>query len=139
MFTLEQIKKAHSRVKTGVDFPNFVQDLMQLGVYGYETYTEDGHSTYFGFDEYTIESGPLYENLQVNELSDKNRFQLDLKANQEGKTDFITFCHESAASGVDKWVVDMSKMTCTYYDKAGNPILAETIPVPREKSSSYYP
>jgi uncharacterized protein YbcV (DUF1398 family) len=33
-----------------------------------------------------------------------------------------------AASGIDKWKVSMEKMTCTYYDKAGNEILAEAIP-----------
>jgi len=139
MFTIEQIKEAHSRVKSGADFPNFVIDLIQLGVNGFETYSADGHSTFFGYLEYTVETGPLYKTITVNEQSDKAQFQLALKANQEGKTDFLTFCRDCAQSGVEKWIMDMSNMTCTYFDRAGDPVLAETIPIPREKSSTYYP
>jgi uncharacterized protein YbcV (DUF1398 family) len=139
MFTIEQIKEAHSRVKSGADFPNFIQDLIQLGVNGFETYSEDGHSTYFGHLEFTLESGPLHKSMKVSDQSDKTQFQQDLKANQDGKTDFITFCRDCAKSGIEKWVMDMSNMSCTYFDKAGDPVLAETIPIPREKSSTYYP
>lgn len=32
MFTIEQIKEAHSKVKSGADFPNYIQDLIILGV-----------------------------------------------------------------------------------------------------------
>jgi hypothetical protein len=32
MFTLEQIKQAHDKVQTGADFPNYIQDLINLGV-----------------------------------------------------------------------------------------------------------
>jgi len=110
MFTIEQIKKAHSRVKSGADFPNFVQDLIQLGVNGFETYSEDGHTTYFGYLEYTVESGPIYDKIMVNDQIDKLQFQQDLKANQEGKTDFVTFCHDGAKSGIEKWIMDMSNM-----------------------------
>jgi len=30
---------------------------------------------------------------------------------------------------VEKWTVDMQEMTCTYYDKAGNKLVTETITV----------
>ena len=29
MFELKEIKEAHSKVKTGTDFPNYVQDLIK--------------------------------------------------------------------------------------------------------------
>ena len=130
MFTIEQIKAAHSDVKSGADFPAYVQKINRLGVTGYETYTRDGHSVYAGNDGFRIESAPIYHTLQVSAQSNKSKFQMDLKANQNGKTDFITFCNDSAMSGIEKWVVDTAVMTCTYYDKAGNEVLVEKIPIP---------
>ena len=38
MFTIAQIKEAHSRVKSGADFPTYIQDLIELGVKGYDTF-----------------------------------------------------------------------------------------------------
>jgi len=35
---------------------------------------------------------------------------------------------DCAKSGIEKWIVVMAKMTCTYYDKNGNALLVETIP-----------
>ena len=130
MFTIEQIQAAHSHVKSGADFPAYIKDLIRLGVTGYETYTRDGHSVYAGNDGFRIESAAIYDPLKVSEQSNKSQFQDDLKANQTGKTDFITFCNDSARSGIEKWVVDTAAMTCTYYDKAGNEVLVEKIPLP---------
>ena len=44
MFTIDQIKEAHSKVKSGADFPQYVQDLIKLGVIHYTTYVRDGHT-----------------------------------------------------------------------------------------------
>jgi uncharacterized protein YbcV (DUF1398 family) len=33
-----------------------------------------------------------------------------------------------ATLGIEKWEIGMDKMTCTYFDKAGNEILVEQIP-----------
>jgi len=129
MFTIKQIKEAHTNVKSGADFPAYVQEIIRIGVTGYETYTLDGHSVYAGEDGFRIESPAIYDPLHVSEQSNKDQFQQDLKANQTGKTDFITFCNDSAMSGIEKWVVDTEAMTCTYYDKAGNEVLVEKIPI----------
>lgn len=48
MFAIEQIKTAHSKVKSGADFLNYVQDLIKLGITSYETLVADGKTTYFG-------------------------------------------------------------------------------------------
>lgn len=32
MFTIQQIKDAHSKVKSGADFPAYIQDIKKLGV-----------------------------------------------------------------------------------------------------------
>ena len=52
IFELKEIKEAQSKVKSGADFPNYIQELIKLGVKKYETYVHDGHSLYFGEDNY---------------------------------------------------------------------------------------
>ena len=38
MFTAEQIKAAHSKVKSGADFPGYIKEIKALGVTHYEAY-----------------------------------------------------------------------------------------------------
>ena len=128
MFTTEQIKAAHSKVKSGADFPNYVQDLVRLGVIFYETYVADGHTDYFGKDDFKTSSPVKYSQLAIAEVGNLDQFKFDLKAHQQGKTDYPAFCSDCAKSGVEKWAVSMEKMTCTYFDKAGNELLVELIP-----------
>lgn len=130
MFTIDQLKSAHSKVKSGADYPHYVQEIIRLGVSGYETYVEDGNTIYSGIEKERIESGPKYKRIIINEKSDKDKFQADLKSHQEGKTNFHTFCLDAAHSGVEKWIVNMTAMTCTYLDKAGKILVVETIPAP---------
>ena len=130
MFTLEQIKTAHSKVKSGADFPAYINDIKQLGVTGYETFVSDGHTDYYGTNDFKISTVARYNTLAIAGMSNNEQFQLDLKAHQQGKTDYPTFCSDCATSGIEKWAVRMDKMTCTYYDKAGNEILKEVIPAP---------
>ena len=128
MFTVEQIKTAHSKVKSGADFPAYIQDLKKLGVTQYETFVADGHTDYYGANDFKTTSPAKYELLTVAEKSHIEQFKSDLKAHQNGKTNYPTFCNDCAKSGIEKWVVCMDKITCTYFDKAGNEILVEEIP-----------
>jgi uncharacterized protein YbcV (DUF1398 family) len=128
MFTLDQIKAAHSKVKSGVDFPNYIQELKQLGITNYETFVLDGHTDFYGNNNYKISSPARYDALAVSEKSDAAQFTKELKEHQQGKSDYPYFCNMSAKTGVEKWKVVMSKMTCTYFDKAGNEMLKEIIP-----------
>lgn len=128
MFTIYQIKEAHSKVKSGADFPSYVQDLIKLGVIKYESYVSDGHTLYHGNGGFQVQSDARYPTLTIAEHSNKIQFQKDLKDHQQGKTTYLTFCGDCATSGVEKWIVDMHKMSCTYYDKAGKEIVVETIP-----------
>jgi uncharacterized protein YbcV (DUF1398 family) len=128
MFTLEQIKEAHGKVKSGADFPVYIQDLKKLGVSHYETFVIDGHTNYYGANDYKITSPPKYDTLVLAKTSDKEKFKLDLMVHQSGKTDYPTFCNDAAKSGVEKWVVVMDKMTCSYFDLSGNKLLVEEIP-----------
>lgn len=128
MFTIDQIKAAHSKVKSGADFPKYVQDLIELGVISYHTYVSDGHAEYFGESNYQIKSDAKYPILNVSEKSNSENFINRLKIHQQGQTDYMTFCKDSAETGVEKWVVDTKAMTCTYYDLSGNMMMEEKIP-----------
>jgi uncharacterized protein YbcV (DUF1398 family) len=128
MFTVEQIKAAHSKVKSGADFPAYIQDIKKLSVAGYETFVTDGHTDYYGNDGYKTSSTGRYHALKIEDASNAEQFKADLKAHQQGKTDYPTFCNDCAKSGIEKWAVSMDKMTCTYYDKSGNEMLVEVIP-----------
>ena len=48
MFTIEQIKEAHAKVKSGADFPKYVKEMKTLGVVSYDHYVADGHTNYYG-------------------------------------------------------------------------------------------
>jgi uncharacterized protein YbcV (DUF1398 family) len=128
MFTVEQIKEAHNKVKSGADFPAYIQNLKKLGVTYYETFVADGHTDYYGANEYKTTSSARYETLTIAEISNTEQFKVDLKSHQQGKTDYPIFCNDCAKSGIEKWAVCTDKMTCTYYDKAGNEVLVEEIP-----------
>jgi uncharacterized protein YbcV (DUF1398 family) len=128
MFTLSQIKAAHDKVQSGADFPNYIQDLIQLGVKGYDTNVVDGTVSYYGENDYTASSDKKYNALSINSIANKERFIEFLVMHQGGQTDYSTFCLHAAQCGIAKWRVDIIEMTCTYYDVLRNAILIEKIP-----------
>jgi uncharacterized protein YbcV (DUF1398 family) len=128
MFTIEAIKAAHTKVKSGADFPHYIQDIIKLGVTGYETYVSDSHTVFSGNDNYSATAAAKYLPLTIADKSDAALFIKELKEHQQGKSDYVSFCQSCAKYGVEKWVVDTTKMTCSYYDKEGNELLVENIP-----------
>ena len=129
MFSIQQIKMAHAQVKSGADFPKYVQDLIALGVTHYDCYVSDGHTDYYGSDGFTISSEAKYAVLDVAGTGDTARFIDYLKLHQQGGSAYPEFCEHAALTGVEKWTVDMDAMTCSYYDKDGNTMLVEQVPV----------
>lgn len=128
MFTVEQIDKAHEKVKSGADFPKYIQEIKQLGVMAYETWVNDNHTEYFGTNDYQTKSRPNYDNLTIADSSNSEKFIQYLRIHQHGETSFFTFCEQCAETGIEKWFVSLTEMTCTYYDKKGKEILIEQIP-----------
>ncbi|MFI0491565.1 DUF1398 domain-containing protein [Flavobacterium sp.] len=128
MFTIEQIKEAHSKVKSGADFPLFIKDIKKLGVLSYEAFVADGHTDYYGENGYKTSSPAKYNDLIIAELSNMEQFKIDIKLHQQGKTDYARFCNDCAQSGIEKWIVNSVNMTCAYYDKVGEELLIEQIP-----------
>ena len=128
MFTIAQIKEAHSSVKSGADFPAYIQDLIQLGVKGYDTFVNDGHIEYFGADNYRAVATDTYNNITTSLSANKERFIEFLVMHQDGQTDYLTFCNHAAQCGIARWSVNIVEMTCTYFDLSDAPILIEKIP-----------
>lgn len=128
MFTVAQIKEAHSKVKSGADFPKYIQEIKNFGVVGFETFVVDSHTEYFGLENFKTQSEAMYADLNINSTSNKEEFVSRLKMHQRGETDYFTFCKDCAETGIEKWIVSLTEMTCIYYDKSGNEILIEQIP-----------
>jgi len=127
MFTVEQIEKAHEKVKSGADFPKYIQEIKQMGVTAFETWVNDSHTEYFGKNDFQTKSLAQYEKLTIADSSNGEKFSHYLKSHQQGETDYFTFCKQCADTGIEKWFVCLGEMTCTYYDKVGNKILEEQI------------
>lgn len=128
MFTVDQIKAAHSKVKSGADFPAYIREIKQLGVTFYETFVSDGHTDYSGANNFKTTAPAKYKALTIASTTNYEQFKVDLKEHQQGKTDYLTFIAMCAAFGIERWAVCMEKMTCTYYDTKGTEILIEKIP-----------
>lgn len=128
MFTLDQIKAAHAKVKSGADFPAYVQELIVLGVTHYEAYVKDGHTDYHGANNHTVTVPAKYPDKTIDSILHKENFIAGLKAHQRGETDYLTFISMCAEEGIEKWKIVMDAMTCTYYDVVGNEVLVEEIP-----------
>lgn len=128
MFTVEQIKTAHSKVRSGADFPFYIKEIKAIGVTHYEAYVTDGHINYHSGREYTATVPAKYETLVIAKSPKTEEFKAELLAHQQGKTDYLTFIKMCAETGIEKWEICMDKMTCTYFDRSGNEILVEQIP-----------
>ena len=129
MFTLEQIKAAHANVKSGVDFPQYVQDLKHLGVVAYDIYVYDGHACYVG-SEQALVSEPIHAPLVVAAEGNQQALEHALAVHQRGQTDYPTFCRQAAEAGVEKWTTRTVELSCTYYDRQGQVLVVEGIPLP---------
>ena len=53
MFTVTQIEEAHSKVKSGADFPKYIQEIKSFGVLGFTTWVKDSHTDYICAVSYT--------------------------------------------------------------------------------------
>lgn len=128
MFTADQIKLAHSKVKSGADFPAYIREIKSMGVTHYETFVTDGHIDYHGVNDYTTTVPAKYKAMTIADCPKTDAFKASLLAHQKGETDYLTFIKMCAETGIKRWEINMNKMTCTYYDKADIEVLTEQIP-----------
>lgn len=127
-FTIEEIIAEHQKVKSGSDFPKYIQAIKNLGVSHYVAYVSDGNTEYTAASNHSVKTGSKYEALQISNNLNIENFKTQLKLHQQGGTDYMTFCKDCAENGVEGWKMDLNKMTCTYFDKNGIDILEEKVP-----------
>ena len=130
MFTISQIHEAFKKVKSGADFPQFVQDLKKMGVTHYDNYVADGLTKYYGKGNFWVDGVAKYPTMTVNTSSSADKLKHSISIHQQGQTDYPTFCIQAADAGVEKWTTHMLEMTVTYLDKQGNKLVVEPIPQP---------
>lgn len=128
MISLAQIQSAHSKVKSGADFPAYIREIKALGLTRYEAYVTDGHVEYHAGSDHRLMAPAKYEPIPLADTVNIAEFTAELAAHQQGKTDYLSFIRMCARTGIEKWEVRMDEMTCTYYDQSGNRVLAEAIP-----------
>jgi uncharacterized protein YbcV (DUF1398 family) len=128
MFTAEQIKAAHRKVKTGADFPRYIQEIKALGLVRYEYLVADGRTIYYGENDYRTEAPPIYPEMEINSVSSAGSLKHNISIHQRGLTDFLTFCQQAADAGVHHWEVNVQTMICTYFDTNDQKLIEEPIP-----------
>lgn len=128
MFTEQQLKAAHAKVKTGADFPKYIQEITQLGLVMYEFMVADGSTIYYGDNGHRVASAAKYQPLSIAVKPSAEKLKHAIAIHQKGQTDFMTFCNQAANAGVEKWEINTPKMLCIYYDLEGNELVAEPIP-----------
>lgn len=128
MFTLQEIKAAHAKVKTGADFPRYIQEIKKLGLKTYEFSVADGTTNYYGDDGHHIKADAIYPTQIINLQPNTEALKQIIAIHQQGLTDFPTVCRQVAGAGVHHWIMDTQIMLCTYFDRSGNAMLAEPIP-----------
>jgi len=127
MFTIEQINDLHRRLGSARTFVEYVLALKALGVERYDSYLADGHSDYFGQDGHKVVSPPVHEMIPVAETSQRETFLEHLRQHEQRQTTYLEMSRGLAQSGIEKWTVDTTRMTMTFYDKAGAAMLVEQI------------
>lgn len=127
MITLQQISDFHSAVRSGADFPTFIQKLKSIGITHYIVAVENGQTTYFGGEEFSLQTEKKYKNLTISETINRENFLQKLAEHQAGKTDYLQFCRDTANSGIFSWKCDLESMICMYFDRENNEIFSEKI------------
>ncbi|RXJ45780.1 DUF1398 family protein [Gelidibacter gilvus] len=75
MFTLEDIELAHGKIKSGAEFPKYIQEIKGLGVTAFDTCVTDSHTIYFGKNGFQATPKPQYDAMTIANKSDKDRFR----------------------------------------------------------------
>lgn len=128
-FTIEEIKAEHRKVKSGADFPSYIQAIKAKEVAYYKAYVADGNTEYFDHDNQSESTGSKYDALKISEQLNLDNFKIRLKLHQRGETDYPTFCRDCAENGIEGWKMDLENMECTYFDQAHNDVLTEQVPL----------
>ncbi|MBL4932181.1 DUF1398 domain-containing protein [Clostridium paridis] len=128
MFTKEQIEIAHNKVKSGADFPKYVNEIKNMGVKSHEVVLLDGTWIFKGSDGQVVRFKRGLENVHVSTQPSPEKFKEILSMHQRGETDYPTFCIQAGETGVERWISDFEHMTVTYLGSNESVIDVEPIP-----------
>ena len=126
MFTLEQINDLHDRLGRAETLAAYLRGLRTIGVVCVDSYLADGHAEFFG-GGHSVVSPPAHHHLAVAETADREEFVRHLTLHEQGTTSYVAMSEGLARSGIEKWTMDTGTLTVTYYDKAGNEMLAQRV------------
>lgn len=127
MFTLVAIQKGHAQF-TGPDFPKLIAYFKDLGMVNNTVNVQTGQVTYENADGQLLTSPGYQATNPVAEQADREQFVSILRNHQAGRTNFPTFCEETAQAGVYRWVTDLEEMICSYLDLADQVVFVEAVP-----------
>jgi hypothetical protein len=52
MFTIEQIKVAHAKMKSGADFPKYISEIKEIGVVALEMWVKDRRTVFSSLNNF---------------------------------------------------------------------------------------
>lgn len=99
-----------------------------MGMSHYDHFVADGRIRYTGSNGFHIDAPAKWPEQAIATEGDAAQLKTALETHQQGGSDYLTFCQQSAAAGVEKWTTDMQAMRCSYYSLSGAVLLEEVIP-----------
>ncbi len=139
MLTIDHISQIHASVKSGSNFPQYVQDLKALGLAYYDVFICDGHSEYHAVSGEQLQTPDKYQYLEIAPKANTQALRQTIRKHQRGQINFLTFCLQAAHAGVHAWRTDITHLRCIFYDRAGHEILIEPIPYARPSLHTVQP
>jgi uncharacterized protein YbcV (DUF1398 family) len=127
VFTLEQIADIHHRLGNSDTLGDYLRALREVGVDTYDSFIADGHSEYHGANGQELVGPPSHEVFAIAETCDKEQFLWYMRQVEHGGIGYEEMSKALADNGVERWTFDTERLTITYFDKAGNVLLTETV------------
>jgi uncharacterized protein YbcV (DUF1398 family) len=124
---MAQIDDLHARLGHPDSLADYMRGLAAIGVVRFDSFVTDGHSEFFGVEGRCVVSPAHHEVFAVAEVTDRASFLEHLRRHSDGETSYVEMSEGLAGSGVEKWVADTTRLTMTYRDPAGVPLLVEQV------------
>ncbi|MDK9354848.1 DUF1398 family protein [Lelliottia sp. V106_10] len=129
MLTTENMKARFLAVRTRADSVDIAMALKTAGVKSYSYHVTTGNiALYNQQDEQQLLPGDIHPPQFIAPQPDPARLTWALKMYQTGKSNFAAFCQAVASAGVNLWIVDLKRMTTSYFTASGYAIHEESIP-----------
>lgn len=116
MPTIEQFITLSQFIRSGASFSRVVVMLKSANIKGYSYHVASGDIGFYdAHDEKMLISGPISLHQHVTKEQNGKPFAYILRRHQAGLMDFAVFCQKAASCGVNLWVVDLTRMTVSYF------------------------